>query len=133
MEKEKIVVREDLNDIVKNIGFKTIKNSKYGDRHVCNVTLFNDEVIEFRDSDGLYDLFQSYVKCGIKDFIKSRELVEEVKTNDEGESESTYICVKYTLNDDSVYRLFVSRFNSNKIINNYYNLYKKLKKQTKTN
>ena len=120
---EKLVVRKDLNEIVKNINFKKIKN-KFGERNVCNVTLFNDEIIEFKDSENLYELFQSYIKCGETDFIKSKELVEEIKTDDEGNEVSTYICVKYTLTDDSIYRLFVTKYNSNKIIDNYYKLYK---------
>ena len=74
-----LVVREDLNSIVKNIRFKNIKN-KYGSRAVCIVTLFNDVEIEFKDSDGLYDLFDSYVKCGVTDFIAKKELVEDLQT-----------------------------------------------------
>lgn len=125
MEK-KIVVREDLNCIVAENGikFKTIRN-KFGERHVCEVTLFNGETIEFKDSEGLFELFQSYVKCGETDFIKSKELVEELKTDDEGASVGTYICVKYVLKNEKVYRLFTTKFTSNDIIENYYGLYKK--------
>lgn len=124
---EKIVVREDLNDIVKAINLKKIKN-KFGERNVCVVTLFNDEVVEFKDNENLYELFQSYMKCGETDFIKSKELVEELRKDEENNVIGSYICVRYTLKDDSVYRLFVSKFNSNKIIDNYYKLYINSKK-----
>lgn len=124
---DKIIVREDLNIIVKGINLKKIKN-KFGERNVCVVTLFNDEVIEFKDNENLYELFQSYIKCGEADFIKSKELVEEVRKDEEENEIGTYICVKFTLKDESVYRLFVSKFNSNKIIDNYYKLYKNSKK-----
>lgn len=130
MEKIDIKIREDLNDMVKDIKFVKIK-TRYGDRVVCNVTLFNNEIIEFSDKDGVYALFTSYLKCGETNFIKSKELVEEYKKNDEGEIVGSYICVKYTLKDDSVYRFFVSRFTSLKILDNYYNLFKKQVKTLK--
>ncbi len=124
---ENFKIREDLNSIVSDIKFKSNKTN-YGIRNVCNVILFNDKVIEFRDTDNLYELFQSYVDIGETDFIKSKELVEEYKKNAEGEIEGTYICVKYTLKDGSVYRLFATKFNSNKMIDNYYKFYKQQKK-----
>lgn len=124
---DKLKIREDLNKIVSKIAFKTIRTN-YGTRHLCIVTLFNDVSIEFKDSDGLFELFQSYIDVGETDFIKSKELVEEYKKNDEGEVEGTYICVKYTLKDDSVYRLFATKFNSNKMIDNYYRLFKNKEK-----
>ena len=124
---ENFKIREDLNSIVSDIKFKSNKTN-YGIRNVCNVILFNDKVIEFRDTDNLYELFQSYVDIGETDFIKSKELVEEYKKNAEGEIEGTYICVKYTLKDGSVYRLFATKCNSNKMIDNYYKFYKQQKK-----
>ncbi len=135
MEKEKIVVREDLNEMVKNIGFKTIKNTKFGDRHVCIVTLFNGEEIEFKDSDGLYEICNSFIKCGleVKDYIKSKVLVEELKKDENDEVVGKYVCVKYTLKTDDGYRdyrLFVAKFSSLIIIDNYYKLYKKQKLST---
>lgn len=138
MEKETIVkndvketeikVRKDLNDIVKSIKFVDVKFRNIV-RHKCNVTLFNDVVIEFNDTEKLFELFKSYVDMGETDFVQSKELVEECKKDNEGEIVSTYICVRYTLKDGGVYRLFTSSFNDNKRIENYYNLYKKLKKQ----
>lgn len=119
---EKIEIRENLNDMVKKIELKRI-TSKFGDRDVCNVTLFNDEVIEFKDKDGLYDLLASYKKCGIDDAVISKRLVEEIKTNDEGEAQGKFVCVAYELNDGSVYRMFVSKFASLKIIDNYWGLF----------
>ena len=127
---EKLKIRENLNEIVKEIKFKSIKTN-YGVRNVCNVILFNDVVIEFRDTDGVYELFCSYKDLGETDFIKSKQLVEEPRKNDEGEIESTYICVKYTLKDGSVYRLFATKFNANKMIDNYYKLYFKNKESKK--
>jgi len=124
---KEITIREDLNEIVKDIRFKVIEN-KFGTRKVVNVVLFNDEIVEFADKENIYELFQSFIKCGETDFIKSKELVEEFKLDDMEEKVGTYICVKYTLKDDSTYRLFTSKFSSNKIIDNYYKLYKNTKK-----
>ena len=126
MEENKIVVREDLNEIVKNIAFKKIKNS-YGERFVCNVTFINDKVIEFRDNEHVYELFQSYLDVGETDFIKSKELVDEEKKDDEGQIVGVYCCVRYTLKDGTIIRLFTSKFNDNKIIDNYYRAYKNKK------
>lgn len=127
---ENLKIREDLNDIVKNIGFKHIEN-KFGERNVCLVKLFNDKVIEFKDSDGTAEVLQSYADLGEKDYIESKKLVEELKTDEEGNNVGNYICVKYSLKDGSVYRLFASKFTSNKVIDNYYTLYKKLQKNEK--
>lgn len=124
----KIEVSLDLKEIVKLARFEEIK-SKYGVRHPYFVTFFNDEKVEFADPDGLYDLLMSYQKCGIKGYIKSKQLVEEVKTTEEGETR--YICMKYTLTDGSVYRLFTRKFSSNKIIYNYYAFYKKQQAEKK--
>lgn len=128
MSEKKIVVKEDLNEIVKSIGFKKIKNN-FGERFVCVVTFNNGKVIEFRDNEHIYELFQSYVDMGETDFIKSKELVEELKKDDEGQAVGTYICVKYVLNDENntTLRLFTSKFNDNLIIDNYYRAYKKEK------
>lgn len=123
-------IREDLNEMVKDIKFRHIE-TKYGSRNVVNVTLFNNEVIEFKDSEGVYEVCQSYVKCGEKDFIKSKKLVEEFKKDEEGVVNGTYICVLYELTDGTKYRLFVSKFTSLKILDNYYNLFKKSQKTNK--
>lgn len=123
---KEIVIREDLNCIVKSIGFKKIKNN-FGERTICNVTFFNDKVIEFKDSEHVYELFQSFRESGETDFIKSKELVEEYRKNDDGEVTGKYICVKFILNneDNTIIRLFTSKYNDNLIIENYYNAYKK--------
>lgn len=121
---EEVKIREDLNSIVDEIRFRTIK-SKYGDRHVCILKIKNKgPEIEFKDSDGLFELFQSYVATGDEDFLKSKTLVEEEKKDEEGNVTGTYICIKYELKDGSVYRLFTTKFLSNKIIINYYNKFK---------
>lgn len=123
-------IREDLKEMVKDIRFKHIE-TKFGERNVCNVILFNDEVIEFRDSEGVYDVFKSYTKCGERDFIKSKALVEEYRKDDEGNVIGTYVCVLYELTDGTKYRLFVTKFTSNKILDNYYRLWKSKQKTNK--
>ena len=139
---EKVVVRKDLNEIVNLIGMKSPENDKFG-RSACIVKLVNGQVLQFRDKDGFYDLLKSFELAGKKreDFIKSKELVEELKKNNEEnlddmaeEGKNTYICVKYTLIKDGVekaYRLFPSRRVDYDIIDNCYDFYKKQKKETK--
>ena len=124
--KEELKIREDLNAIVDSIKFKTISN-KFGTRNVCIVTLFNKETIEFKDAEGLFDLLVSYTRCGEKDFFTVK-LVDEISKEKEDKEPRVYTCVLYTLKDGSTYRLFPSKFVSNKIIDNYYNLYKKNQK-----
>lgn len=120
-------IREDLNDLVTSAKFEEVK-SKYGVRHPYFVTLFNGVKIEFDDTDGLYDLLNSYRMCGQKGYVKSKALVEELKLNDEGVAVRKYICMKYVFEDGSTYRLFPKKFVSNKVIDNYYNFYKANKK-----
>lgn len=126
-EKKSFVIREDLDDMVESIGFSSSK-TRYGLINNCNVKLFNGVVIPFRDNDKIFELFQSYVALGEKDFIKSKKLVEEQRVDDTGEVIGTYICVKYELTDDSVIRLFSNNFNIVKSIDNYYKLFKKEQK-----
>ena len=128
MEEKELVVRNDLMSIVKNIGFKTIKNSKYGDRHVVDVVLTNGVAVEFADKSGLWDVLKAYEICGETDVIKSKELVEELKKSEDGTPTDKYICVKYVLKDGSVNRLFASKFNGEKIINIFYENQKKVNK-----
>ena len=123
-------IREDLNDMVKEIGFRHIE-TKFGSRNVVIVKLFNDEIIEFKDSDGVYEVCQSYVKCGIKDFIKSRRLVEDFKKDDDENIIGTYVCVLYELADGTKYRFFASKFTSLKVLDNYYMLFKSKQKINK--
>lgn len=122
---QEITIREDLNKIVLTAKFEEVK-SKFGTRHPFYVTFFNKEKVEFADPEGLYDLLMSYVKCGIKDYVKFKGLVEEPKLDDAGNTVGTYICMKYELEDGSIYRLFTRQYSANKIINNYYNLFNKL-------
>lgn len=126
----KVDIREDLDDIVQLARFKEIKN-KYGVRHPYIVTFFNGEEIEFADTDGLYDLIQSYRKCGMQGYIKFKKLVEEPKTNEDGVIDGKYICMKYIFEDGSTYRLFVKNPSSKKIIDNYYAFYKKQQAERK--
>lgn len=129
--KEEVKVRKDLNGMVKSIKLKTETN-KYGERTVCIVTLFNNETIQFNDTDGVYDLLKSYKVSGEKGYIKSMELVECVKNAEvdlledvANDGTSTYICVLFTLADGGTYRLFPSKkFVARKIIDNYYKQWK---------
>lgn len=124
------MVRTDLNEMVKNIQLKKVK-TRYNERNVCEVTLFNNEVIEFKDSEGLYDLLSSFRKSGkFENLIKSRKLVEEEK-NDAvidgvvDEQTGTYVCVLYELSTGRSFRLFLNRPYIDKlVIDNYYDLWK---------
>ena len=127
---KKLKIREDLDSIVSSIKFKTLTNN-YGTRHVCVVTLFNNETIDFKDAEGLFELLASYQKCGVKDFIKSTKLVDEISKEKEDKEPRVYTCVLYELSDGSSYRLFPVKFISNKIIDNYYNLFKQNQKISK--
>lgn len=132
---ETIKVRNDLNEMVKSIEFKRIK-TRYNFRDVAVVTFFNDETIEFKDSEGLYDLFLAYRKVGQSNFIKSKKLIEEYKSGsvdiieDQDEQTNTYVCVLFELENGQKYRLFPARrYVDRKIIDLYYDLFKKNKKQ----
>lgn len=134
MEDVIVKVREDINDMVSDIQFRRI-NGKYSSRDVAVVTLFSGATIEFRDTEGLYDLFLSYRDIGKTDFLKSKKLVEEIKsiTGDVtedfvDEKTGTYICVLFELKNGKKYRLFPSRkFVDRDIIDNYYDAWKEKK------
>lgn len=136
--KNVVKVREDLNDMVQKISLNQ-EQTRYGTRSTCTVKLFNNETIAFADNEGLYELLMSYKKSGQTGYLKSIKLVEELKTGkvdvaDGGDDDdtTTYICVLYELADGTKYRLFPSRrYVARKIIDNYYNLFKKQKQQNK--
>jgi len=126
-EKE-VVVREDLNDMVRSINFRTISN-RFGERHVVDVTLYNGKVLEFKDDKKLFEICMSFKDIGETDFIKSKKLVEELNVNEDGEIMGTYICVRYELCDSTKVVLFATdSFSTRKILDNYYKHYKELKK-----
>ena len=130
MEKEKkeFVVREDLNDMVRSINFRTI-NFRSGERHVVEVTLFNGKVLEFKDDKKLFEICMSFKDIGETDFIKSKKLVEELNVNEDGEVVGTYICVRYELCDGTKVVLFATdSFSTRKILDNYYKQFKELNK-----
>ena len=126
--KEQIVVRDDLNEMVKSINFRTISN-KFGERHVVDVTLFNGKVLEFKDDKKLFEICMSFKDIGETEFLKSKKLVEEMNVNEDGEILGTYICVRYELCDGTKVVLFASdSFSTRKILDNYYKLYKETHK-----
>lgn len=127
MEKE-LVVRSDLNNIVKEIGFKNNK-TRYGLKRWVEVKLLNDVTLEFQDTEDVFNVFDSYIKTGQTDFIKSKKLIEELKVDDEGVASSTYVCVLYELKDGLKFRFFLKNYNGNYIINNYYNFFKQQNKK----
>jgi len=130
MEKDKkeFVVREDLNDMVRSINFRTI-NFRSGERHVVEVTLFNGKVLEFKDDKKLFEICMSFKDIGETDFIKSKKLVEELNVNEDGEVVGTYICVRYELCDGTKVVLFATdSFSTRKILDNYYKQFKELNK-----
>lgn len=141
---KKTSVRKDLNDIVSKIEFGAVKG-RYGTNYIATVTLFNGEKVEFADNNGgVYALLDSYRKCGIEGFLVGKKLVEEeyqnsvdITSDEVGEENGTYICVKFFLKDGTEQRLFARRkYVDRKIIDNYYNLYKeqqKTQKQTTVN
>ena len=122
-----VEVREDLNDMVRSINFRTI-SSRFGDRHVVDVTLFNGKVVEFKDDKKLFEICMSFKDIGQTEFIKSKKLVEEMNVNEDGEVLGTYICVRYELCDGTKVVLFATdSFSTRKILDNYYKLYKETK------
>lgn len=132
---ENIKVRKDLNEIVESIRFVSNK-SRFGVRHSLKVVLKDGtptgKAIELRakDTEMIYDAIQSYVTLGVKDFIKSKELVEELPTDAEIDGEvKPYICVKYVLTDDIVFRFFLER-PQQIMVDNLYKLYKTNQKTT---
>ena len=127
---KEIVVREDLNDMVKSINFRTISN-RFGERHIVEVTLFNGKVLEFKDDKKLFEICMSFKDIGETDFVKSKKLVEEMNINEDGEIVGTYICVRYELSDGTKVVLFANdSFSTRKILDNYYKLYKETHKAT---
>lgn len=125
-------VRKDLNDMVAKINLKK-EEGRYSEKYLCKVTLFNGVVIDFVDRDKILDLLKTKQECGTLDgFIKSRELVEEVKSTEvvEGDFEdvSTYICVNYVLNFEDKERTFKFFLANPKVdrqrLIEYYNLFK---------
>lgn len=123
MEKE-IKIREDLNNMVKDIQFGTEKTRYGAVKKNCYVTLFNKDVITFADSEGICDIISTFNKFG-KKCVASKKLVEEIKNNSMDEEElSTYMCVLVTLVDGQEFRLFPSNRADRIRLNAYYDAYK---------
>ena len=139
MEKVKSEVRKNLNDMVKSIGLRLEKN-RYSSRSYAKVVFFNDKEIDFVDSENkLYDYLMACRDCGYdsKDIIKSKRLVEGVKTDDVidavvDEKKGTYIAVEYVAEvdgEETRFLLFLKRFIDTGIVNLYWNKYQKMIKQ----
>ena len=133
---EEISVRKDLNEIVKSIGFVKTK-TKWGERLSCDIKFFNDGVVSIVGPKvkDLLDLLNSYKMCGETKIVKSKTLIEEVSNSDVDNSDEkkkkTYICVLFELTTGDKYRLFLSRWEDNIIIDNFYKLFKKLNSSKK--
>ena len=84
---KEVKIREDLNNIVKDIKFGLVK-TRYNERKVCSVSVFNGDTIEFSDTEGLYDMIATHKKLGM-DCIKSKQLVEELVKNPSEEDEES--------------------------------------------
>jgi len=116
-------IREDLERIVKDIKFGLLK-TKYGERKLCTVTVFNGDTIDFVDTEGLYDMIATYKKLGLP-CVASKKLVEEMPKNPSDETkDGTYVCVLVTLVDGKEFRLFPSRRADKVRIDAYYTAYK---------
>ncbi len=121
-------IREDLNDIAKDIKMALVK-TRYRERKLCVVTVFNGDTVEFSDNDGLYDAVMTARKLGV-DCVKNYKLVEEIQKNPTDENKDpTYICVLATLVDDKEMRLFPANLGEKMRINAYYQAYSKTKKK----
>ncbi len=136
-----IEVRKDLNEIVEKMALK-LESSRRSERSICKVTLkYSGRVIDFLDKDNaLYDLLKTYKDFGEDDVIKSRALIEDVKSsavegfgeNDLSNSEKeTFIAVLYELKNGRKFYLFPARGVDNAIIDLHYDKYKEEQKQTK--
>lgn len=122
---KEINLRKDLGIIVKDIKFGLLK-TRYSERKICSVTMFNNDVVEFADTEGIYDMILTYKKLGL-DCVKSSSLVEEVQKNPSDEEKNpVYVCVLVTLFDGQEFRLFPSRRADKIRIDAYYTAYKKL-------
>ena len=121
----KIKVREDLNDIVKDIKFGLLK-TRYNERKVCTLTVFNGDTIEFSDTEGIYDMILTHKKLGLE-CIKSTKLVEDIQKNPTDEDKDPlFVCVLVTLVDGKEFRLFPSRRADRVRIDAYYNAKKQM-------
>ena len=132
---EKVALRTDLNEMVASIGLKVLK-TKYSERPVCQVTLFNGVVVNFKDENGLCDLVSMYRRLGhdISEVVKSKKLIEDYSTGtlDEDNKDGKYFCVVYELKDGDKFHLFPDRkFVDKKILNLNYEAWKQAKKEQK--
>lgn len=120
---EEIKIREDLNNIVKGIKFGLVK-TRYNERKVCAVTMYNGDVVEFADTEGLYDMILTHKKLGLE-CVKTTKLVEEIQKNPTDEVKNpTFVCVLVTLFDGTEFRLFPNKRADKLRIDAYYTAYK---------
>ena len=127
---KEIEIRKDLNNIVKEIKLK-LNKTRYSERKLCEVKVFNGDTIDFADTEGLYDMVSTYKKLGIE-CVKDKKLVEEIQKNPTDEEKApTYVCLLFTLVDGSEFRLFPSRRADKLRIEAYYQAYKKANSEKK--
>ena len=120
---EEIKIREDLNNIVKDIKFGLVK-TRYNERKVCALTMYNGDVVEFADTEGLYDMILTHKKLGLE-CVKTTKLVEEIQKNPTDEVKNpTFVCVLVTLIDGTEFRLFPNKRADKLRIDAYYTAYK---------
>lgn len=132
-EKNEIKIRDDLNNIVKDIQFGIEKNRYGNEKKVCSIVLYNNDTITIADTEGICDIISTYGKLG-KKCIGSKKLVEEIRKNFTEEDKSpTYMCVLVTLIDGSEFRLFPSNRADKIRLNAYYEAYKQANQPKKAN
>lgn len=130
-------IRKDLNNMVRSIKLIPVK-TRFSEKYVCEVTLYNGVVLKFAD-DGFSKVLMAANKVGSLDkILKSRKLVEELKTNTTldiatDEYSGTYVCVMYVVDFDGVernFRLFMEDAKNDKLaLDIYYDNWKKLQKE----
>lgn len=119
------IARKDLNEIVKVIGLKQVRNGKGQLGYRCYIELINGKSVELFASKEEFDLV-SMLRDIKGEAYKSKELVDDYSEN----KDSVYTCIRLTLVDDTVLRYMPSNV-FNKIIDLTYAQYMADKKKQK--
>ena len=132
-ENKEIKIREDLNNIAKDIKFGIERNRYGNEKKVCSIVLFNNDTITIADTEGICDILSTYQKLG-KKCLASKKLVEEIRKNPTDEDKDpTYMCVLVTMLDGSEFRLFPYGRADKIRLNAYYEAYKQANQPKKAN